>query len=67
MRIYKLREDRADVIVPAISIYVNVMKWANIKEIFVPKIGLADGMIQHLYMEMQAAAQTNIEPQKIDN
>ena len=67
MRIYKLREDRADVIVPALSIYVNVMKWANITDIYVPKIGLADGMIQHLYLEMQAAAQINIEPQKIDN
>ena len=67
MRIYKLREDRADVIVPAISIYVNVMKWANITDIYVPKIGLADGMIQHLYLEMQAAAQINSEPQKIDN
>ena len=67
MRIYKLREDRADVIVPALSIYVNVMKWANITDIYVPKIGLADGMIQHLYLEMQAAAQINSEPQKIDN
>jgi len=67
MRIYKLREDRADVIVPAISIYVNVMKWANITDIYVPKIGLADGMIQHLYLEMQAAAQINNESQKIDN
>ena len=62
-----MREDRADVIVPAISIYVNVMQWANITDIYVPKIGLADGMIQHLYQEMQAAAQINIEPQKIDN
>jgi len=67
MRIYKLREDRADVIVPAISIYVNVMKWASITDIYVPKIGLADGMIQHLYLEMQAGAQINNEPQKIDN
>jgi exopolyphosphatase/guanosine-5'-triphosphate,3'-diphosphate pyrophosphatase len=53
MRIYKLREDRADVIVPALSIYVNVMKWANIQEIYVPKIGLADGLIQHLYHEVK--------------
>ncbi|MEO8583529.1 MAG: exopolyphosphatase [Flavitalea sp.] len=52
IRIYKLREDRADVIVPALSIYVNVMRWANIEEIFVPKIGLADGLIQHLYYEV---------------
>lgn len=53
MRLYKLREDRADVIVPALSIYVNVMKWADIQEIYVPKIGLADGLIQHLYEEIK--------------
>lgn len=53
MRIYKLREDRADVIVPALLIYVNVMRWANIGEIFVPKIGLADGLIQHLFYEIE--------------
>src|SRR5688572_26433790 len=53
IRIYKLREDRADVIVPALFIYVNVMRWANIEEIFVPKIGLADGLIQHLYDEVK--------------
>lgn len=53
MKVYKLREDRADVIVPALSIYINVMKWANIQEIFVPKIGLADGLIQHLYEEVK--------------
>ena len=53
IRIYKLREDRADVIVPALSIYINVMRWANIPEIYVPKIGLADGLIQHLYEELK--------------
>lgn len=52
MRIYHLREDRADVIVPALLIYINVMRWANIEEIYVPKIGLADGLIQHLYYEL---------------
>lgn len=49
--LHKLREDRADVIVPALLIYINVMKWADAQEIFVPKIGLADGLIQHLYQE----------------
>lgn len=53
MRLYKLREDRADVIVPALQIYINVMRWANISEIYVPKIGLADGLIQHLYEELR--------------
>jgi exopolyphosphatase/guanosine-5'-triphosphate,3'-diphosphate pyrophosphatase len=52
MRVYKLREDRADVIVPALQIYVNTMRWANAQEIYVPKIGLADGLIQHLYDEL---------------
>jgi exopolyphosphatase/guanosine-5'-triphosphate,3'-diphosphate pyrophosphatase len=53
VRIYHLREDRADVIVPALQIYINVMRWANIEEIYVPKIGLADGLIQHLYEELR--------------
>lgn len=52
MRIYNMREDRADVIVPAIHIFINVMRWANTSEIFVPKIGLADGLIQNLYQEI---------------
>ncbi len=52
IRLYKLREDRADVIVPAIQIYLNVMRWAGADEIFVPKIGLADGLIQHLYRQV---------------
>ena len=46
---YGLREDRADVIVPALLIYINVMNWAEADEIFVPKIGLADGLIHILY------------------
>ena len=50
---YNLREDRADVIVPALQIYVNVMRWANAEEIYVPKIGLADGLIKHLWDELQ--------------
>jgi exopolyphosphatase/guanosine-5'-triphosphate,3'-diphosphate pyrophosphatase len=53
IKVYKMREDRADVIVPALLIYINVMRWANALEIFVPKIGLADGLIQHLYNEVK--------------
>jgi len=52
INIYKLREDRADVIVPALQIYVNTMRWAGAEEIYVPKIGLADGLIQHLWEEL---------------
>ncbi len=50
---YSLRSDRADVIVPAIQIYINVMRWAGAEQIFVPKIGLADGLIRHLWEEVK--------------
>jgi len=51
--LYKLREDRADVIVPALLIYINIMRWADAQEIFVPKIGLADGLVHTLYEEVK--------------
>ena len=51
--LYHLREDRADVIVPALLIFINIMRWAEIEEIFVPKIGLADGLIHILYEEVR--------------
>ncbi|MEO8569395.1 MAG: exopolyphosphatase [Ginsengibacter sp.] len=51
---YKLREDRADVIVPALQIYINVMRWAGATGIYVPKIGLADGLVQHLWEEVKS-------------
>ena len=50
---YNLREDRADVIVPAIQIYINAMRWAGAEEIYVPKIGLADGLIRHLWEDVK--------------
>lgn len=53
---YNLRADRADVIVPALQIYINAMRWAGASEIFVPKIGLADGLIRHLWDELQASS-----------
>ncbi|HEX3168310.1 MAG TPA: exopolyphosphatase [Chitinophagaceae bacterium] len=53
MTLYHLREDRADVIVPALLIYINVMRWADTEEIFIPKIGLADGLIHTLYEEVK--------------
>lgn len=46
---FQLNPDRADVIVPALSIYVNAMKWSGAKKIFVPKIGLSDGIIKAMY------------------
>lgn len=49
---YKMREDRADVIVPALSVYINAMRWSEAEEIYVPKIGVADGIIHFLYEEL---------------
>ncbi|WP_103068362.1 Ppx/GppA phosphatase family protein [Aquimarina sediminis] len=46
-----LNQDRADVILPAVRIYLSAMKWSNAREIFVPKIGLSDGIIKSLYNE----------------
>ena len=48
-----LKNDRADVIIPAARIYLNAMKWARANQIYVPKIGLADGIIKSLYREEQ--------------
>ena len=50
---YNLRTDRADVIVPALLIYISAMRWVGAEEIFVPKIGLADGLIKHLWNELK--------------
>ena len=52
-RIYMLglNTDRADVIIPAIKIYVNAMKWSNAKHIYVPKIGLSDGIVKAMYFQ----------------
>ena len=44
-----LNPDRADVIIPALRIYLNSMKWAGAKKMYVPKIGLSDGMVKTLY------------------
>ena len=43
--------DRADVILPALNIYISAMKWSGAKEIYVPKIGLSDGIIRSLYQD----------------
>ena len=50
---YNLREDRAAVIAPALHIYIHILKWSGRSEIFVPKIGLADGIIKKLYQDIQ--------------
>lgn len=44
-----LKPDRADVIVNASKIFITIMKTADIDDIFVPQIGLSDGIIHDLY------------------
>lgn len=46
-----LNQDRADVIIPATRIYLSAMKWSGAKDIYVPKIGLSDGIIKSVYFE----------------
>lgn len=50
-RIYELglNADRADVIIPALKVYLNAMKWSGARQIYVPKIGLSDGIVKAMY------------------
>ena len=52
-RIFELdmNPDRADVIIPALKIYIFAMKWSGAEYVYVPKVGLSDGIIRSLYNE----------------
>ena len=60
-RIYELQmnPDRADVIVPAAGIYLQVMEWAHATNILVPDVGLKDGILLHLF-------EKNVSQKKIE-
>ena len=51
VRILNLHTDRADVIIPAASTFLKIMKWGKIEKIHVPQIGLADGLVRSLYQK----------------
>lgn len=51
MEKYQLKPDRADVIVPAGDIFLNIAEWIHATHIYVPVIGLADGIIDELYVQ----------------
>ncbi|OFX76964.1 MAG: hypothetical protein A2X12_07990 [Bacteroidetes bacterium GWE2_29_8] len=51
VEILGLRPDRADVIVPAAKIFMNLMKYAKLNKIMVPKMGLPDGVVSQLYIK----------------
>ncbi len=46
--------DRADVIIPATNVFLKIMKWTGAKRILVPKIGVSDGIVHHLYNSYRA-------------
>ncbi|MEQ7801594.1 exopolyphosphatase [Pedobacter sp. ASV1-7] len=49
--VFGLNPDRADVIIPACEIYITLLKWTGIKQVYVPKVGLVDGIISLLIEE----------------
>jgi len=57
---YQLRPDRADVIVPALDIYLYIMKELTCESIIVPKIGLADGMIYNMHLKQSKEYKQNV-------
>ena len=52
IRSYGLKPDRADVIVPAGKVYHQVMKWADVKTMVVPKFGVADGLLSDMFSQI---------------
>jgi exopolyphosphatase/guanosine-5'-triphosphate,3'-diphosphate pyrophosphatase len=57
-----LNPDRADVIVPALEIYLNVMKWSKVDNVYVPKIGLSDGIARYAYKEYHKGSKSHKIP-----
>lgn len=51
--VYQLKPDRADVIVPALNIYIYILEELKSKKIIVPKIGLSDGMVYQMHQQSQ--------------
>jgi len=43
-----LNPDRSDVILPATKLFLKTLNWSGAKDIYVPKVGLSDGMIREL-------------------
>ena len=60
MRLFDLNPDRADVIVPAGEIFLNIMKFVGATKIYVPKIGLSDGMVREVYKEYKSGKRSEI-------
>ena len=46
---FVLNPDRADVIIPAAQIFLTAADWLRAEQIFIPKVGLSDGIARSLY------------------
>ncbi|HRP90118.1 MAG TPA: exopolyphosphatase [Edaphocola sp.] len=51
MHKFEMKRDKADLIVPGLKIYASVMEWAGIEKIYVPKVGLVDGILKQLVVK----------------
>ena len=51
MKVVELNPDRADVIIPAAQLFLKIMEWSGIKEIYVPMVGLVDGIVADEYIK----------------
>lgn len=67
IRSYNLKPDRADVIVPGGKVYYQVMKWADIKEMVVPKLGVADGVLSQMFEQIYGYSPRNAVARSISD
>jgi len=51
---YSLNPDRADVILPASKIFLKAFEWTSASKIYVPRLGLPDGIIKDIYEDLMA-------------
>ena len=51
---YSLNPDRADVILPASKIFLKAFEWTSASKIYVPRVGLSDGIIKDIHEDLMA-------------
>lgn len=61
LSILKMNPDRADVIVPASEIYINVLEAIGSDHIMVPRVGLKDGLVYKLFEQETGRSLTDVE------
>ena len=52
---FELNNDRADVIIPALEIFLKILDFSKSSKVYVPKIGLSDGIIREIYRSKYAS------------